>query len=134
MADQLVSAQTSRIDGQNNQLLSTPAKLNHHSHTLAAVLTNALDGKEMENGQFFIYQREGKDIDEEVALCVVYKGKGTHHLLQHVDGNWIINKKSFGTFDTLEKVREHCHSLSAIAPIQTARVDFSLKQSHLTPT
>lgn len=72
----------------------------------------------MENGQFFIYQREGKDIDEEVALCVVYKGKGTHHLLQHVDGNWIINKKSFGTFDTLDKVREHTIFLQLDRPEQ----------------
>jgi hypothetical protein len=72
--------------------------------TFAAVLIEVLGGKGLESGQFFVYQREGKSADEEVVLCVVYKGKGTHHLMQLVDGNWVVNKKSFGSNSTLEKV------------------------------
>ena len=70
----------------------------------AEVLIEVLGGKGLENGQFFVYQREGKSADQEVVLCVVYKGKGTHHLMQLVDGNWVVNKKSFGSNSTLGKV------------------------------
>ena len=49
----------------------------------------------MDNGRFLLRTREGKP--GEYVLCVVYKGKPTHHLItKNAEGLYICNKKAFG--------------------------------------
>ena len=64
------------------------------------------------DGQFFIYGREGKPQSDEVVLCVIYKGKPTHHLMQSKEGSWVVNKKSYGEFESLTQV--HARSTHAV--------------------
>lgn len=58
-----------------------------------------------EPNQFFLRTRAGKK--DEFVVCVVYKGKPTHHLMvkDPESGNFVINKKSFGDFKTMPAVR-----------------------------
>lgn len=71
---------------------------------VADTFNEAVDSRAPQTGQFFVYGRVGKDKSEELVLCVVYKEKLTHHLTQFVDGSWVINKKSYGHFATIEEV------------------------------
>ena len=48
----------------------------------------------LDNGRYLVRSRAGKKT--EFVLGVVYKGKPTHHLISKVDGNYLINKKSYG--------------------------------------
>jgi len=57
--------------------------------------------KPYENGKFCIRQRP--DDDGEYVLCVVYKGKPTHHLIT-TNGGVKVNKKSYGGATTLEEL------------------------------
>lgn len=42
------------------------------------------------------------------VLCVVYRGRPTHHLIEKVDGQFSINKKTYGnTASTLEELVEY---------------------------
>ena len=52
-----------------------------------------------------VRSRAGKKT--EFVLCVVYKGKPTHHLIsKNAETNfYTINKKSFGDFSKLKEVR-----------------------------
>jgi len=50
----------------------------------------------LDDGRYLVRSREGKKT--EFVLGVVYKGKPTHHLITKVDGNYQINKKSYGDF------------------------------------
>lgn len=49
----------------------------------------------LDDGRYLVRSREGKKT--EFVLGVVYKGRPTHHLITKVDGNYLINKKSYGT-------------------------------------
>lgn len=69
-----------------------------------AAYTEVLDDKTPQNGDFFVYGRQGKDLSEEAVLCVVFKSKLTHHLTQFLGGSWVVGKKSYGRFATLEEV------------------------------
>ena len=49
----------------------------------------------LDNGRFLVRTRDGKP--GEYVLCVVFKGKPTHHLIsKNEDGNLTVNKKTFG--------------------------------------
>jgi len=48
----------------------------------------------LDNGRYLVRSRAGKKT--EFVLSVVYKEKPTHHLISKVDGNYLINKKSYG--------------------------------------
>jgi len=48
----------------------------------------------LDDGRYLVRSRAGKKT--EFVLGVVYKGKPTHHLITKVDGNYLINKKSYG--------------------------------------
>lgn len=46
------------------------------------------------DGQFLVREREGREGKDEYVLCVVYKGKPTHHLIaKDANGMFAINKK-----------------------------------------
>ena len=62
--------------------------------------------KPYENGKFCI--RQLADDDGEYVLCVVYKGKPTHHLIT-TNGGVKVNKKSYGGATTLEEVSYACY-------------------------
>lgn len=49
----------------------------------------------------FIVREKGSDVS---ILCVVYKGKPTHHQLKIIDGFMTINKKPFGGATTVEEI------------------------------
>jgi hypothetical protein len=59
----------------------------------------------MDDGQFCVRTKEGSSI---LALCVVFKGKPTHHMIdKNEDGVMTVNKKAFGDFTDVESVRGH---------------------------
>jgi hypothetical protein len=43
---------------------------------------------------------------QQYVLCVMYKGKPTHHLVHEHDGGWRVNKKSYGDFSTMNELIE----------------------------
>jgi len=58
-----------------------------------------------DNGRFLLRTREGKP--GEYVLCVVYKGKPTHHLItKNPEGLYIVNKKPFGNTKKIVKLVE----------------------------
>lgn len=63
-----------------------------------------------------VRSREGKP--GEYVLCVVYKGKCTHHLIaKNDDGFYAINKKTFGDYTKVNRVCQQrvllalCHAV-----------------------
>eukprot|EP00038_Savillea_parva_P003130 m.121308 g.121308 ORF g.121308 m.121308 type:complete len:979 (-) comp11080_c0_seq1:100-3036(-) len=52
------------------------------------------------DGTYFVRPREGQP--GQYVLCVVYKGKPTHHLMVEIDGTWVVNKKKYGDFSTMD--------------------------------
>lgn len=68
--------------------------------------TEVMNKAGCEPNQFFLRTREGKK--DEYVVCVVYKGKPTHHLMaKNPDtGIFMINKKSFGDFKTMPALVE----------------------------
>ena len=61
-----------------------------------------LNGKD-EDGLFFIRDRNNRPGD--YVMCIRFKGKPTHHLLQKSpDGYWLINKKQYGECTTIQQV------------------------------
>ena len=60
-----------------------------------------------ESGTFAVRKQKGK-----ISLCVVYKGKPTHHIISKdpEDGVFQVNKKKYGTPKSLNQVsRRHCN-------------------------
>lgn len=57
----------------------------------------------LDDGRFLVRTRENKP--GEYVLCVVYKGKPTHHLIaKNAEGIYAINKKTYGNNKTIEEV------------------------------
>jgi len=54
------------------------------------------------DGTFFLRPRDGHPND--FVLCVVYKGKPTHHLVAEIDGGWTVNKKKYGDYATIDEM------------------------------
>ena len=66
--------------------------------------------KGMSDGTFGArrYARDGASAGA-YALCVVYKGKFTHHeVVPGDDGVYIVNKMRFGNLTTIEQVGARC--------------------------
>ena len=63
-------------------------------------------GGSVEQGTFFVYTRDAAA--NEYVLCLVYKGKTTHHLLRldADSGYWCINKKPWGSKTRLDALIE----------------------------
>eukprot|EP00039_Didymoeca_costata_P018674 m.334494 g.334494 ORF g.334494 m.334494 type:complete len:517 (+) comp17366_c0_seq1:136-1686(+) len=61
----------------------------------------------LDDGRFLVRSRAGKK--GQYVLCVVYKGKPTHHLIlkDEEDGLYRINKKSYGDFTKLKELITH---------------------------
>jgi len=58
------------------------------------------------DGNFVVRSRVNKP--DEYVLCVVYKGKATHHLMgKNEDGNFVVNKKPYGAHKTVEALIGH---------------------------
>jgi len=57
----------------------------------------------LDDGRFLVRSRDNKV--GEYVLCVVYKGKPTHHLIaKNPDGIYCINKKSYGEYTKVNRV------------------------------
>lgn len=60
----------------------------------------------MEDGVFGVRKREGDD--DSFGLCVVYKGKPTHHLIKPgPDGILTVNNAAYGPFTDIESLITH---------------------------
>ena len=57
----------------------------------------------LDEGRFLVRTRDNKP--GEYVLCVVYKGKPTHHLIaKNEAGIYAINKKTFGEYNKVNRV------------------------------
>eukprot|EP00039_Didymoeca_costata_P018413 m.333341 g.333341 ORF g.333341 m.333341 type:complete len:394 (-) comp17127_c0_seq1:92-1273(-) len=56
----------------------------------------------LDDGRFLLRSREGKP--DQYVLCVVYKGKPTHHLISKGENGFIINKKKYGDHNTVQEL------------------------------
>jgi len=70
----------------------------------------------LDNGRFLVRTREGKP--GEYVLCVVFKGKPTHHLIgKNPDGNLTVNKKTFGGHKKIADLISELSSKTAGWPV-----------------
>lgn len=61
----------------------------------------------LDDGRFLVRTRDNKP--GEYVLCVVYKGKPTHHLIaKNEAGIYAINKKTFGEYNKVNRVSRGC--------------------------
>jgi hypothetical protein len=64
----------------------------------------------LEDGRFLVRTRSDKP--GEYVLCVVYKGKATHHLIaKNGDGFYCVNKKAYGEYTKVNRVSAACAEL-----------------------
>lgn len=63
----------------------------------------------LDDGRFFV-RRRGSDFPDDYVMCVVYRGRPTHHLIQQDGGVLNINKKPLGNCTTLADLVDHLRS------------------------
>ena len=60
---------------------------------------------EATDGKFLLRTRDPEKFPGDYVLCVAFKNKPTHHLVtKGEDGQYTINKKSFGDFTDVTQV------------------------------
>jgi len=70
---------------------------------LAIFFTELMVKAGLDEGRFLVRTRDNKP--GEYVLCVVYKGKPTHHLIaKNEAGIYAINKKTFGEYNKVNRV------------------------------